>query len=84
MNRLCCAGTLVKKFAHNSFAGTFYGVAFTKPNEEFVHTLEKQFQKDSKVLLVCQEGLRCALVSSPSVSLHSLSSVRINSGMKLL
>lgn len=43
---------------HMSFAGTFYGVAFTKTNPDFVATFEKQFQKDSKILVVCQEGLR--------------------------
>jgi hypothetical protein len=43
---------------HMSFAGTFYGVAFTKTNPDFVATFEKQFQKDSKILIVCQEGLR--------------------------
>lgn len=50
--------TIIKRQAHNSFAGTFYGLKFTKPNEEFVPTIEKKFEKDSKLLLVCQEGLR--------------------------
>ncbi|KAH8937302.1 hypothetical protein BDL97_16G021300 [Sphagnum fallax] len=51
-------GTLLRKQMHMSFAGTFYGVAFTKTNPDFVATFEKQFQKDSKILIVCQEGLR--------------------------
>jgi hypothetical protein len=55
-------GTLIKKFAHNSFAGTFYGQAFTKENDDFLPTIQKQFKKDDKILMVCQEGLR--LVSS--------------------
>eukprot|EP00271_Cylindrocystis_brebissonii_P012804 TRINITY_DN32307_c0_g1_i1.p1 TRINITY_DN32307_c0_g1~~TRINITY_DN32307_c0_g1_i1.p1 ORF type:complete len:247 (-),score=46.36 TRINITY_DN32307_c0_g1_i1:589-1329(-) len=50
--------TMIKRQAHMSFAGIFYGLAFTKPNEEFTSSLEKQFGKDSKLLLVCQEGLR--------------------------
>lgn len=52
------SGTLLRKQMHMSFAGTFYGVAFTKTNPDFVATFEKQFQKDSKILIVCQEGLR--------------------------
>lgn len=51
-------GTLIKKFAHNSFAGAFYGLAFTKENDDFLPTFERQFKKDDKILLVCQEGLR--------------------------
>jgi len=51
-------GTLIKKFAHNSFAGAFYGLAFTKENEDFLATVQKQFQKEDKILMVCQEGLR--------------------------
>lgn len=52
------AGTLIKKFAHNSFAGAFYGLAFTKENDGFMSTIRKQFKKDDKILIVCQEGLR--------------------------
>ena len=52
------AGTLIKKFAHNSFAGAFYGLAFTKENDDFLPSIQKQFKKDDKILLVCQEGLR--------------------------
>lgn len=52
------SATLLRKQMHMSFAGTFYGVAFTKTNPDFVATFEKQFQKDSKILIVCQEGLR--------------------------
>jgi len=51
-------GTLIKKFAHNSFAGAFYGLAFTKENNDFLGTIQKKYKKDDKILMVCQEGLR--------------------------
>lgn len=50
--------TIIKRQAHNSFAGVFYGLKFTKPNVDFLSTFEKKFTKESKILLVCQEGLR--------------------------
>lgn len=56
------AGTLIKKFAHNSFAGAFYGLAFTKENNDFLGTIQKKYKKDDKILMVCQEGLRLALL----------------------
>jgi len=56
-------GTLIKKFAHNSFAGAFYGLAFTKENGDFLATIQKQFQKEDKILMVCQEGLRSGAAS---------------------
>lgn len=54
-------GTAIKRQAHNNFAGLLYGLAFTKPNEAFLKTVEEKFSKDSKILLVCQEGLRLRL-----------------------
>lgn len=51
-------GTIIKRTAHNNFAGLFYGKPFTKPNPEFVQSVKGQFSPKSKLLLVCQEGLR--------------------------
>lgn len=51
-------GTIVNRTLHNNFSGLFYGLAFTKPNPDFLSSVEKKFPKDSKLLLVCQEGLR--------------------------
>ncbi|GFQ01630.1 rhodanese-like domain-containing protein 9 chloroplastic [Phtheirospermum japonicum] len=43
---------------HNNFSGLFYGLPFTKPNPDFVQSVKSQFSPESKLLLVCQEGLR--------------------------
>ncbi|KAL9240146.1 hypothetical protein vseg_014399 [Gypsophila vaccaria] len=51
-------GTIIKRQMHNNFAGLFYGLPFTKPNPDFVQSVRNQFSPDSKILLVCQEGLR--------------------------
>ncbi|KAI3806493.1 hypothetical protein L1987_22400 [Smallanthus sonchifolius] len=51
-------GTIVKRQLHNNFSGLFYGLPFTKPNPEFVESVKNQFSPDSKILIVCQEGLR--------------------------
>ncbi|KAK4733976.1 hypothetical protein R3W88_008237 [Solanum pinnatisectum] len=53
-------GTIVKRQLHNNFAGLFFGLPFTKPNPEFVQSVKSQFSPQSKLLLVCQEGLRSA------------------------
>ncbi|OIT04328.1 PREDICTED: rhodanese-like domain-containing protein 9, chloroplastic [Nicotiana attenuata] len=53
-------GTIVKRQLHNNFSGLFYGLPFTKPNPEFVQSVKSQFSPESKLLLVCQEGLRSA------------------------
>nr|XP_016470056.1 PREDICTED: rhodanese-like domain-containing protein 9, chloroplastic [Nicotiana tabacum] len=53
-------GTIVKRQLHNNFSGLFYGLPFTKPNPEFVPSVKSQFSPESKLLLVCQEGLRSA------------------------
>lgn len=50
--------TIVNRTLHNNFSGLFYGLAFTKPNPDFISSVEKKFPTDSKLLLVCQEGLR--------------------------
>ncbi|KAH7855845.1 hypothetical protein Vadar_029598 [Vaccinium darrowii] len=51
-------GTIIKRQAHNNFAGLFYGLAFTKLNPDFVQSVKSKFPPESKLLLVCQEGLR--------------------------
>ncbi|KAI7742714.1 hypothetical protein M8C21_018498 [Ambrosia artemisiifolia] len=53
-------GTIVKRQLHNNFSGLFYGLPFTKPNPEFVQSVKTEFSPDSKILIVCQEGLRSA------------------------
>jgi rhodanese-related sulfurtransferase len=56
-------GTIIKRQAHNNFAGLFYGLAFTKENPNFNSTITEKFPKDSKLLLVCNEGLRSGYAS---------------------
>ncbi|KAI8562122.1 hypothetical protein RHMOL_Rhmol03G0010100 [Rhododendron molle] len=51
-------GTIIKRQAHNNVAGLFYGLAFTKLNPDFVESVKSKFSPESKLLLVCQEGLR--------------------------
>ncbi|KAI3507621.1 hypothetical protein L1887_22610 [Cichorium endivia] len=53
-------GTIINRQLHNNFSGLFYGLAFTKPNPEFVESVKNRFSPDSKILIVCQEGLRSA------------------------
>lgn len=55
------AGTIIKRQAHNNFAGLFYGLAFTKLNPDFVESVKSKFSPESKLLLVCQEGLRSVI-----------------------
>lgn len=57
-------GTIVKRTLHNNFSGLFYGLPFTKPNPDFVQAVKGQFPPDSKLLLVCQEGLRSAAAAN--------------------
>lgn len=57
------SGTIIKRTVHNNFSGLFFGLAFTKPNPDFVQSVKKQFPEDSKLLVVCQEGLRSAATS---------------------
>ncbi|KAK4485377.1 hypothetical protein RD792_008016 [Penstemon davidsonii] len=51
-------GTIIKRTLHNNFSGLFFGIPFTKLNTEFVQSVKSQFPPESKLLLVCQEGLR--------------------------
>ncbi|XP_023543594.1 rhodanese-like domain-containing protein 9, chloroplastic isoform X1 [Cucurbita pepo subsp. pepo] len=53
-------GTIIKRTVHNNFSGLFFGLPFTKPNPEFVQSVKAQFSPQTKLLLVCQEGLRSA------------------------
>ncbi|CAN6835965.1 hypothetical protein Bca4012_034424 [Brassica carinata] len=57
-------GTIVKRTVHNNFSGLFFGLPFTKLNPEFVKSVRNEFSQDSKLLLVCQEGLRSAAAAS--------------------
>ncbi|KAL8142907.1 hypothetical protein V2J09_015939 [Rumex salicifolius] len=50
--------TIVLRTVHNNFSGLFFGLPFTKPNPEFVQSVKSQFSPESKLLVVCQEGLR--------------------------
>uniref|UniRef100_A0A0D3H4J9 Rhodanese domain-containing protein n=1 Tax=Oryza barthii TaxID=65489 RepID=A0A0D3H4J9_9ORYZ len=51
-------GTIIKRTVHNNFAGLFFGLPFTKRNPEFTKTVKDKFLPESKLLVVCQEGLR--------------------------
>ncbi|KAG2683341.1 hypothetical protein I3843_10G027500 [Carya illinoinensis] len=51
-------GTIIKRTVHNNFSGLFFGLLFTKLNPDFVQSVKSQFSPGSKLLLVCQEGLR--------------------------
>ncbi|XP_078432344.1 rhodanese/Cell cycle control phosphatase superfamily protein [Wolffia australiana] len=57
-------GTIVKRTLHNNFSGILYGLPFTKPNPDFVPSIKGQFSPQSKILLVCQEGLRSAAAAN--------------------
>ncbi|CAL9088970.1 rhodanese-like domain-containing protein 9, chloroplastic [Musa acuminata AAA Group] len=57
-------GTIIKRTVHNNFSGLFFGLAFTKPNPDFVQSVKQQFPADSKLLVVCQEGLRSAAAAN--------------------
>ncbi|GMH20116.1 hypothetical protein Nepgr_021957 [Nepenthes gracilis] len=57
-------GTIIKRTLHNNFAGLFFGLSFTKPNPDFVQSVKSQFSPESKLLLVCQEGLRSTVAAS--------------------
>eukprot|EP00262_Sarcandra_glabra_P002691 TRINITY_DN13097_c1_g1_i1.p1 TRINITY_DN13097_c1_g1~~TRINITY_DN13097_c1_g1_i1.p1 ORF type:complete len:262 (+),score=20.66 TRINITY_DN13097_c1_g1_i1:93-788(+) len=57
-------GTIIKRTVHNNFSGLFFGLPFTKLNPEFVQSVKGQFSPDSKLLVVCQEGLRSAAAAN--------------------
>lgn len=58
------AGTIIKRTVHNNFSGLFFGLPFTKQNPEFVQSVKSQFSPESKLLVVCQEGLRSVFIFS--------------------
>jgi len=55
--------TIIKRQLHFNFTGFIYGLAFTKPNEKFLQQVGEAIPKDSKVLLVCQEGMRASVAA---------------------
>ncbi|QHO44680.1 rhodanese-like domain-containing protein 9, chloroplastic isoform X3 [Arachis stenosperma] len=57
-------GTIVKRTLHNNFSGLFFGLPFTKPNPDFVQSVKSQFSPETKLLVVCQEGLRSAAAAN--------------------
>ncbi|KFK37087.1 hypothetical protein AALP_AA4G211200 [Arabis alpina] len=57
-------GTIIKRTVHNNFSGLFFGLPFTKLNPEFVKSIRNEFSQDSKLLVVCQEGLRSAAAAN--------------------
>ncbi|KAI9117873.1 hypothetical protein K1719_011015 [Acacia pycnantha] len=50
-------GTIIKRTQHNNFSGLFFGLPFTKLNAAFVQSVKSQVSPESKLLVVCQEGL---------------------------
>ena len=48
----------MKRQVHNNFAGLFFGLPFTKLNPDFTKAVKEKFTRESKLLVVCQEGLR--------------------------
>ncbi|XP_054808955.1 rhodanese-like domain-containing protein 9, chloroplastic isoform X2 [Prosopis cineraria] len=57
-------GTIIKRTLHNNFAGLFFGLPFTKLNPHFVQSVKSQLSPESKLLVVCQEGLRSAAAAN--------------------
>ncbi|KAJ6699902.1 RHODANESE-LIKE DOMAIN-CONTAINING PROTEIN 9 CHLOROPLASTIC [Salix purpurea] len=51
-------GTIIKRTVHNNFSGLFFGLPFTKLNDKFVDSVQSQLSPKSKLLIVCQGGLR--------------------------
>lgn len=67
----------MKRTVHNNFAGLFFGLSFTKQNPDFVESVKEKFSPDSKLLVVCQEGLRLANASVFSSFMMILFSVSL-------
>ncbi|KAF7818969.1 rhodanese-like domain-containing protein 9, chloroplastic [Senna tora] len=57
-------GTIIKRTMHNNFAGLFFGLPFTKLNAEFVQSVKSQLSPQTKLLIVCQEGLRSSAAAN--------------------
>ncbi|KAE8726601.1 Rhodanese-like domain-containing protein 9 [Hibiscus syriacus] len=56
--------TIIKRTLRNNFSGLLFGLPFTKLNPEFVQSVKSRFSPESKLLLVCQEGLRSAAAAA--------------------
>lgn len=57
-------GTFLLRTVHNNFSGLFFGIPFTRPNPDFVQSVKSQIQPETKLLIVCQEGLRSAAAAN--------------------
>ncbi|CAK8543326.1 unnamed protein product [Lathyrus sativus] len=57
-------GTFLLRTVHNNFSGLFFGIPFTRPNPDFVKSVKSQLSPESKLLVVCQEGLRSAAAAN--------------------
>jgi len=76
-------GTIIKRQLHNNFSGLFYGLPFTKPNPDFVQSVKTQFPPESKLLVVCQEGLRFVYDFLPNLTANYLHHLVILTGRSL-
>ncbi|KAL2613800.1 hypothetical protein R1flu_025492 [Riccia fluitans] len=76
-------GTVINRQMHNNFAGLLYGLAYTKPNPEFVQQVTSKFQdkEQSKLLLVCQEGLRSGYAAEKLDGVGFKNVAYINAGL---
>ncbi|KAL5201917.1 hypothetical protein ABZP36_036271 [Zizania latifolia] len=77
-------GTIVKRTVHNNFAGLFFGLSFTKLNPGFTKTVKEKFSPESKLLVVCQEGLRSAAAADALEREGFQNLVCITSGLQTL
>ncbi|KAJ1396019.1 Rhodanese-like domain [Sesbania bispinosa] len=75
-------GTIIKRTVHNNFSGLFFGLAFTKPNPDFIQSIKSQFPPESKLLVVCQEGLRSAAAASKLEEAGFINLACITSGLQ--
>ncbi|KAL3690125.1 hypothetical protein R1sor_016434 [Riccia sorocarpa] len=68
---------------HNNFAGLLYGLAYTKPNPVFIQQVTSKFEdrEQSKLLLVCQEGLRSGYATEKLEGVGFKNVAYINAGL---
>ncbi|KAH7423549.1 hypothetical protein KP509_12G060800 [Ceratopteris richardii] len=74
--------TIINRTLHNNFSGLFYGLAFTKPNPNFVSSVKETFSDDRKLLLVCQEGLRSGAAAQQLEKAGFRNLAYINAGLQ--
>ncbi|KAL3700816.1 hypothetical protein R1sor_018838 [Riccia sorocarpa] len=76
-------GTVINRQLHNNFAGLLYGLAYTKPNPEFIQEVTSKFEdrEQSKLLLVCQEGLRSGYAAEKLEGVGFKNLAYINAGL---